>query len=284
VIATVLRAPIRFVAQSGEPVHAPLVLATIGAFHTRLILDTGSDVHLVTAEVAQAAGLPLATVDTGTDHSGTTMDSWVVGDAAVVLDEAKGHASLVLHDVVAIPAPAAFTRQGIGGILSPQRLHATAFAVIDEIDDELVLLDAPADELPAWLRARHASPDVMTLDRRAGDDRPIVQAGIEPHPAVPVLINTGGRHTEFEPGTVAGLPAGTAERVGTGVSGAAVMGAPAGPQVLRLGEHRVGIPALMLRSGMGDPPAMIGQDVLRGTVVALGRDPSTPVFWQVGGV
>ncbi len=37
----------------------------------------------------------------------------------------------------------------------------------------------------------------------------------------------------------------------------------------------------MLRSGMGDPPAMIGQDLLRGTVLALGPDPSTPVLWQL---
>jgi hypothetical protein len=35
---------------------------------------------------------------------------------------------------------------------------------------------------------------------------------------------------------------------------------------------------------MADPSAMIGQDVLRGTVVAVGPDPSTPVFWQVEGV
>ena len=34
----VLRAPIRFVARSGEPVHAPVVLATIGAIHTRLVV------------------------------------------------------------------------------------------------------------------------------------------------------------------------------------------------------------------------------------------------------
>jgi len=40
----------------------------------------------------------------------------------------------------------------------------------------------------------------------------------------------------------------------------------------------------MLRTGMDDPPAMIGQDVLWGSVVAVGPDPSTPVFWQVEGV
>ena len=70
----VLRAPIRFVAESGEPVHAPVVLATIGAIHTRLVLDTGSDVHLVTRELAEAAGLALAGADVGTDHAGTELD------------------------------------------------------------------------------------------------------------------------------------------------------------------------------------------------------------------
>jgi len=280
----VLRAAIHFETQAGEPVHAPLVLAAIGAFHTRLILDTGSDVHLITAELAEAACLGLAGLDAGTDHSGSTMDSWAVGDVELELDEAEGAKGLRLRDVVAIPAPAAFTRQGIGGIISPQRLHATAFPVIDEIDDELVLIDGPAAGVPAWLRGRHPSREVVAIARRPRDDRPIVEAAIEPHGPVPVLLNTGGRHTEFEPGTVPGLEAGTAERIGTGVSGAAVMGGTAGPQVLRIGEHRVRVPSLMLRTGMGDPPAMIGQDVLRETVVALGPDPSTPVFWQVEGV
>jgi hypothetical protein len=38
----------------------------------------------------------------------------------------------------------------------------------------------------------------------------------------------------------------------------------------------------MLRAGMAHPPAMLGQDVIRGTVVAVGPDPATPVLWQVG--
>jgi len=35
-VPPVLRATIRFVAETGEPVHASVVLATIGAIHTRL--------------------------------------------------------------------------------------------------------------------------------------------------------------------------------------------------------------------------------------------------------
>jgi hypothetical protein len=281
----VLRAPMQFVAQGGEPVHAPLVVATIGAFRTRLVLDTGSDVHLITAEAAAAAGRALAAVDEGTDHSGATMDSWVVGDLALTFDEARADASVVLRGVVAIPAPEAFASHGIGGILSPQRLHETAYAVIDEIDDEVALVDAAPDAIRDWLLERHPAPGVLTLERHPTDDRPIVEAAIEPYRAVAALLNTGGRHTEFEPGTVPGLDAaGAAERIGTGVSGNAVMAAAAGRRVLSIAGARIEVPSLMLRAGMADPPAMIGQDVLRGSVVALGPDSGTPIFWQVEAV
>ena len=281
----VLRAPIRFVAESGEPVHAPVVLATIGAIHTRLVLDTGSDVHLVTRELAEAAGLALAGTDVGTDHAGTELDSWLVGDVALTLDEATSSAAeIALHDVVAIPAPAAFIERGIGGILSPQRLHPSAFAIIDEVDDELVLLDAEADHVQSWLLDRHPGLAVLVLERAPGDARPIVEASVVPHAPVAVLVNTGGRHTEFEPSLVPGLAGGALQRIGVGVSGADVLGAEAGSQVLALGAVRVAVPSLKLRTGMDDPPAMLGQDVIRGTVVAVAPDAATPVLWQVAQV
>ena len=104
----VLRVPIRFVTSDDLPTHAPVVLATIGAVRTRLIVDTGSDVHLITREVAAAAGLALTSVDLGTDYAGSEMESWLVDDVSVGFDEARPEARLTLHGVVAIPAPAAF--------------------------------------------------------------------------------------------------------------------------------------------------------------------------------
>jgi len=41
------------------------------------------------------------------------------------------------------------------------------------------------------------------------------------------------------------------------------------------------VPSLKLRTGMDDPPGMLGQDLIRGTVVAVGPDPATPVLWGV---
>lgn len=280
--STILRAPIRFVAENGDPVHAPVVLATIGAIHTRLVLDTGSDVHLLTRETADAAGLALTGADVGTDHAGTELDSWLVGDVRLTLDEAEPSAAeLDIHDVVAIPPPAAFIERGIGGILSPQRLHPTAFAIVDEVEGELALLDADAEGIRGWILDRHPGIEVLALERAPGDARPIVEAAIEPHQPVPVLVNTGGRHTEFEPSTVPSLAGGALERIGVGVSGAEVLGAEAGRQVLALGGVRIAVPSLKLRTGVADPPAMLGQDIIHGTVVAVGPDPATPVLWQV---
>lgn len=281
-IQELLRVSMEFVAQDGRAVHAPLVQATVGAIRTRLILDTGSDVHLLTAELAAAAGLALSRFDAGTDHANTSMDSWLVGDVPITLDEAEPQPAITLRDVVAIPAPQAFTREGIGGAISPQRLHASAYAVIDQVENILTLVHGDPDSVRDWILRRHSTPEVLELARRPGADIPIVQAAIQPFEPVAVLVNTGGRHTEFDPETVPGLAAAPLERIGTGVSGAPVMGGRAGSQVLEIGGERLEVAELMLRAGMGDPPAMVGQDLLRGTVLAVGPDAASPVLWQVG--
>jgi hypothetical protein len=70
-------------------------------------------------------------------------------------------------------------------------------------------------------------------------------------------------------------------RIGRSVSGADDIGSAAGPRVLRHPGGLVALEAVMLRSVMGDPAAMLGQDVLRGTVLAIGPERGSPVLWQV---
>jgi len=291
----VLRAPLRFDRQDGTPEHAPMVLAAIGAIHTRLVLDTGSDVHLLTREVAEAAGLAMAGEDdgtdhtgtdhTGTDHAGTAVSSRLVGDVPITLLEAADAPSmLTLHDVVAIPAPAAFAAAGIGGILSPHRLDQRAYAVVDEVADELLLVDGSLDDVRELLLQRRPAPAVLVLTRESTRDVPIVEAGVGAYPAVPFLFNTGSRDTEVARDAAPGLAGGAVEVIGRSVSGAEILGSPAGPQVLRMATGRVALDAVMLRSEMGEPPAMLGQDVLRGTVLAVGPERGSPVLWQVATV
>jgi hypothetical protein len=291
----VLRAPLRFDLQDGTPEHAPMVLAAIGAIHTRLVLDTGSDVHLLTREVAEAAGLAMAGEDdgtdhtgtdhSGTDHAGTAVPSRLVGDVPITLLEAADAPSmLTLHDVIAIPAPAAFTAAGIGGILSPHRLDQRAYAVVDEVADELLLVDGSPDDVRELLLQRRPAPAVLVLPRESSRDVPIVEAGVGAYPAVPFLFNTGSRDTEVARDAAPGLAGGAVEVIGRSVSGAEILGSPAGARVLRLATGRVALDSVMLRSDMGEPPAMLGQDVLRGTVLAVGPERGSPVLWQVATV
>jgi hypothetical protein len=278
-VAELFRAPITFRAADGTTAHAPLVAATVAGVDTLLVLDTGSDVHLLTTETAERAGLALEDGEEGTDHAGTSVASWSAGDVAMTLAGEE----VVLSDVVVIPPPPPFPGRGLGGILSPQHLHPRACVVIDLAADELIVLDADAEHVTAWLAARSPGSTTVTLERDGTTATPVVAAAIEPFGQTLAMLNTGGRRTEFDEAVVPGLATGAAERLGGGVSGADVMGAPAGDQVLIVGGARVPVPALAVRREMGHPPGLIGMNVLAGTVLALDGDPAGLVTWQFVG-
>ncbi len=276
-VRTLARVPITFEVADGGTEHAPLVLGRLGGVTTRLVLDTGSDVHLLTKELVDDLDLEFAEGEEGTDHSGATMPSWSVEDVACAL----GGVELVLGDVVAIPAPRSFPRWGIGGILSPQHLHESACTVLDLVTDELLLVDGSDDGVAAWLAPRAPTLTTLVLDRDATFTSVVVLASIWPHAEIPTMLNTGSVHTEFSADAVPGMSGGSAERLGGGVSGADVMGASAGGATLVVGEHDVPVPSLAVRPSMHDPQGIVGMDVLRGTILAVSRDAGRPVLWQV---
>jgi hypothetical protein len=253
-----------------------MVRATVGGIQTLLVLDTGSDTHLLNKELADQIGLVAEPGETGTDHAGTEMPSWNVGTVSIEL----AGLTVDLTDVVAIPAPPPFPGWGVGGILSPQRLHPTAQVVVDMVHDELVLLHGDEASAHGWARGRHVRLLDLRLDR-VGDDRTIlVQAAVSPHPPVPTLIDTGGRDTEFSETAAPGAASDKTKRLGGGVSGADVMGRRTGPAVLRVGDAALQVDDLAIRETQ-DPPGLIGMDVLRGTVVVCSDNPSGHVLWLV---
>ena len=269
--------PITFVAADGGTVHSPLVRATIGGERVRLVLDTGSDVHLLTRELGERIGLVLEEGEEGVDHAGNTMPSWSAGTVPMRM----AGTDLELCDTVVIPAPAPFESGGIGGILSPQHLHPSFLAVIDLVADELLLVEGDDASVAAWAAERH--PELTPLSLERADDSPVVviSAAIRPFPAMPVLVNTGGRHTEFDAVAVPGLVASVAERLGGGVSGADVMGGFVADQTLVVDGVELPVPRLAIREGMEPPHGMVGMDVLPGTVLVCGADRSRRVLWQV---
>ena len=275
-VQVVTRVPISFEA-ADRRTHAPLVSGSVGGIDTLLVLDTGSEVHILTKELVDRLGLEVEEGEEGIDHSGATMPSWSVADVALTL----GAAELTLGDIVSIPAPAPFVTGEIGGALSPQHLHPTAAVVIDLAGDELLLVEGDDDELEAWLAERSPSLATLSLDRDPAFTTVVVPAAVRPFDEIPMLINTGGKRTEFSRAAVPGLGAGSQERLGGGVSGADVIGSSAGAQVIVVAGHEVPVAQLAVRETMHDPQGMVGMDVLPGSIVACAADRARRVVWQV---
>ena len=271
------RTPITFVGVDGSMQHAPLVAASVADRETLLVLDTGSEVHLLTEELATELGLALEEGEEGVDHSGAAMPSWSLGVVPLTL----GGAPLELRDGVSIPAPAPFPPRGIGGILSPQHLHPTAFAVIDLAAEELLLVEGRDDAVASWLADRSPALTTLLLARDPSFPSVVVPAAVRPFDELPTLLNTGGKRTEFSRSAVPGLGDGSTERLGGGVSGADVLGSSAGARVLTVAACDVPVADLAVREEMHDPQGMVGADVLRGTVLACAADRSRLVVWQV---
>ena len=272
------RAPVTFSVLDTGTTHAPMLFASIGGTEAaRYVLDTGSDVHLLSEDLADELGLDKQPGEEGTDHSGATMPSWNVGDISMNL----GGLELSLRDVVAIPAPPPFPGHGIRGILSPQNFHPTAWAIIDMVKDELLLVEGTDSEVADLLRTRSPELSLLQLPRHADFPSVVVPATLEAFEEMPTLLNTGGKGSEYSASALAGMASRSSERLGGGVSGADYVGWSVGPQSVVLDGHRVAIPALKVRQEMHDPQGMVGMDVLRGTVLACAADVGRPVFWQV---
>ena len=276
-IRILTRAPIAFVAADGSAQHAPLVAGSVGGIETLFVLDTGSEVHILTKELVDRVGLDVEEGEEGVDHSGATMPSWSVEDVPLSL----GALELTLGDVVSIPAPAPFPPKGIGGILSPQHFHPTAVTVVDLVGDELLLVEGDDHEVATWLGERSPELATLSLERDPEFSSVVVPAAVRPFPELPTLLNTGGRRTEFSKAAVPGLGDESVERLGGGVSGADVLGSSGGAQVIVVAGHDVAVEQLAVRETMHDPQGMLGIDVLRGTVLACGADRGRRVIWQI---
>jgi hypothetical protein len=256
-----------------------MVDASVGGTPTRLILDTGSTDHVLTIELARAAGLAAEPGEPGTDHAGALVESWTLGEVPARI----GDHALTLHDTVAITGPVPFEGWGVGGFVSPQHLDPTAFAVLDFVGDRFLLVDAmgDGDVFVTGLAGRHPESTVLTLARVAGETTPVVMAAIDPFPPVPTMLNTGGRGTEFATDAVPGLVGLEPDRLGHGVGGGVVRGTQVGERSLRVGTATFPVPGLLVRDEVGSMQGLIGMDVLRGTVLVVCADERRPVTWLV---
>jgi hypothetical protein len=272
--SVLLEVPITFDV-GGEVTHAPMVEATVGCTHTKLIVDTGSTDHILTRELADVVGLKSEPGEPGTDSNGAAVPSWILGEVTIQIADR----TFPLHDVVAINGPAPFAGWGIGGILSPQHLHPTAYVVVDLLDQALILVEGDATAVSAWVAARSPTLHPLSLDRAAGDSTILVHAAIDPFAPVVTMLDTGGKRTEFGASVVPGLRGDRQGIGGRGVGGGQTFGSEVRDQWLRVGNATLPVPRLLVRDDIGNAPGLIGMDILRGTVLVVSSDERRPVIW-----
>lgn len=203
--------PITYTTADGDVVHAPMVEAVVSGVATKLVVDTGASDHVLTMELARRIGLHLEAGEPGTDVTGAKVSSWYAsGDVPVSLPGGAGGPVDVLRDVVVIDGPPPFARWGIGGIVSPQRLHPSGAVVLDLDRDVLTIGDTADVPAGSWIAAdvqRHHggvlcvdaavapfSPCSMFLDSGAGDtdvDRTAVPGAVDDVLSSPLLVVAG---------------------------------------------------------------------------------------------
>ncbi|MGH2484269.1 MAG: aspartyl protease family protein [Candidatus Limnocylindria bacterium] len=261
----------------GEVTHAPMIEVDVGGTATKLIVDTGSTDHVLTMELAERAGLEASAGEAGTDSVGASVPSLTLGEVPVRI----GELDIRLQNVVAIAGPAPFEGWGVGGFLSPQHVQPNAWVVIDLVDGGFTFVGGEEADVTAWVADRYPALQMLALEREAGDSTILVRAAIEPFDPVVTMLDTGGKRTAFAEAAVPTLFGGTLTESGRGVGGSAAIGSEVADQVLRAGAATLPVPSLLVREEIGTAQALVGMDLLRGTVLVVSADPLRPVLWLV---
>jgi hypothetical protein len=262
-----------------DTTHVPMVDAIVGGVRIKLILDTGSSDHVFTRELAEDARLRREPGEPGTDSTGASVPSWNLGG----LDVEIAGQTFGLHDVVAITAPGPFVGWGVGGFLSPQHLHPTAWVVLDLAAERLILVDGDETAMAGWLADRRPDLRLLRLDRVPTDPTILVQAGLDDFEPVVTLLDSGGKSTEFVAAAVPGLGGGEIRGAGHGVGGGQIVGSVVENRVLVVAGTRLPVARVVVRDAMDGHDGLVAMDVLRGTVLAVSANRSRPAFWQVRG-
>jgi hypothetical protein len=269
-----LTEPITFETIDGTT-HAPLVEAVVNGVPTRLILDTGASDHLLTIDLCEAAGVATEPGEPGTDSTGSSVPSWQARKVTVRI----GEVAFTFSEVVAIGTPPPFRSMGIGGSLSPQRLHPGAHVVLD-LAAGRVAMPGAVDDFDDWLAETYPGWRTLRLPSFDGDGTVLVEAAIDSFAPVVTMLDTGAKATYAAPDAGPGLgEGGVARSTGHGVGGTEAFGVDVPGRVLHIGDAALPLDLLIAGHELGVARCVVGMDLLRGTVLAVGGPPGSPVRW-----
>lgn len=246
--------PIEFVVGS-DAQHAPIVTGTILGTELCFIVDTGSTDHVLDRSALHHLAFSTGPGNTGTDHAGGAVESWSVVGVEV---EQCGDV-LPLGPCVAIELPRPLVSGGIAGVLSPQRLVRPV--TIDLIHHEFRL--GSTQELGTTLIRREG---LLGVEVRVGGRRTLAMA------------NTGTPDTEVVPGLTPGAPETATTVHGAGLGGTGVRGSLAEAIDLEVAGVAHGQRSVLVRDVPFGFGAMLGMDVLAGSVLALDGERASAWF------
>lgn len=264
---------------AGRTIPVPMVKARIHNVDTLLIVDSGASHHVLTKDFAEQAGLVLQPGEPGKDHSGAEVATWTLPS----VDADLTGTGVPLTEVAAVQTIPPLKALGIGGFLSPQHLHAGAYAVLDFTRSDLQLVEGDAGLLGDWLQQQNPSLRALTLPRGNPDRKIFITAALLPGADALVELDSGGSGTEFL-ASYAGPAVETEQKsAGVGISGKEVLGSNGGARVVRVGGVEVAAPQVVLRQTMSQPDlkGLVGMDMLKSTVLAVTRSTKQPVLWLV---
>jgi hypothetical protein len=191
----------------GRPFPLPLVSGTIAGEPTLMLVDTGTNAHVIAGWLARRLALSMAERgDVGADHAGRSIPSYRVDRPEITID---GWGRLGASTALATEVPEALERLGIGAFISPQRLDEEGDATLVDLakgelrsawwDTASRELDRAGAELVRANRGRACEDDDGAVKGLAF----VVPAVIEAHEAH-LLVDTGAPRSDVfatsEPG------------------------------------------------------------------------------------
>jgi len=252
--------PITFTTADGDAVHSPTVDAVVGGVATKLVVDTGASDHVLTIELARRIGLRLEPTDPGTDVSGAAVPSWYAGEVPLSFGDEGGPID-VLRDVVAIDGPPPFARWGIGGIVSPQRLHPSGIVVLD-LGRDVLTIGGAADAADAVDVAGVPAASWIAVDvQRHRGGVLCVDAAVAPFEPCSMFLDSGAGGTDVDHTAVPGSAGDVLSNPLLVVAGVAFPLA-----ALHVSDR---IPPPEGSTDNGAPHGLIGMDVMKGTVLVI---------------
>ena len=143
-----------------------------------------------------------------------------------------------------------------------------------------VVVFVTADDLDNWLADSYPGWRTIRLPAVDGDGTVLVEAAIDSFAPVVTMLDTGAKATYAAQTAVPGLGEGGVRRsTGRGVGGTESFGVEVPGRVLHVGDAALPVDLLIAGHDLGSYGCVVGMDLLRGTILAVGGPPGSPVRW-----